>query len=458
MSNKSPDIVIIGAGLTGLTMAYYLQKYGKSIVILEKEKKTGGVIHTVSERGFIYESGPNTGVLSTPEIAALFLELNDYCTLETANPKSEKRYILKKGKWQPLPSGLISAISTPLFRLRDKLKILGEPFRKPGTNPDESVAQMVVRRLGRSFLEYAVDPFVSGIYAGDPEKLITRYALPKLYALEHTYGSFIRGTIKKAHEPKTEYEKRATREVFSVKGGLENLIKALTDRIGDESLVMGISDLVIKPADTGYTISYVDDEGKKSQLQAPVVVTTIGGYALPSILPFISEQNLKPFTDLKYASIVQVALGYSEWKGQKPDAFGGLIPSLENRDILGVLFPSAIFEGRSPVNGALLSVFLGGVKKPEMISKTDNEIETIVLREVRAVMSELNLPDLIKIHRYLHAIPQYEVSTGERLEQIRSIQNQYKGLILAGNIRDGIGMADRVKQAMQIAEFLTSRK
>ena len=458
MNTKTPDIVIVGAGLTGLTMAYYLQKLGKKIIVLEKDKRVGGVIHTVAENDFIYESGPNTGVLSTPEIAALFRDLKDYCTLETANPKSEKRYILKKGKWQPLPSGPISAITTPLFKFSDKLRILGEPFRKPGSDPDESVAQMVIRRLGRSFLEYAVDPFVSGIYAGDPEKLITRYALPKLYALERNYGSFIKGTIKKAREPKTEDEKRATREVFSVKGGLANLIKALSDRIESENILTGISGTVIKPNDKDFLVSFVNSSGEKGKIQAPVVVTTIGGYALPSLLPFISEERLKPFTDLKYAAIVQVALGYSEWKGPKPDAFGGLIPSQENRDILGILFPSAIFEGRSPEKGTLLSVFLGGVKKPEMISKTDNEIEAIVLREICSIMSRLNIPDLLKIHRYSHAIPQYEINTGERLALISSIQDQYPGLILAGNIRDGIGMADRVKQARQIAEFLASQR
>ena len=158
--------------------------------------------------------------------------------LDKADPNA-KRYILKNGQWTPLPSGLISAINTPLFTLKDKFRILGEPFRKPGSDPDESVAQLVRRRLGESFLDYAVNPFISGVYAGDPEKLITRYALPKLYALEQNYGSFIKGSIAKARQKKTELEKKATREVFSAKGGLGNLIKALTLKIGKEKILTG---------------------------------------------------------------------------------------------------------------------------------------------------------------------------------------------------------------------------
>jgi oxygen-dependent protoporphyrinogen oxidase len=168
------------------------------------------------------------------------------------------------------------------------------------------------------------------------------------------------------------------------------------------------------------------------------------------MLPFISEVAMKPIMSLKYAGVVQAAVGYTLWSGSPLDAFGGLIPSKEKRDALGILFPSAIFEGKAPLKGALLSVFLGGVKKPEIIKKSDDEITGIVLKEIAATLNEHSQPDLIRIFRYQQAIPQYGKSTGERLDCIQRIQKQYPGLILAGNIRDGIGMADRVKQAMNI--------
>src|SRR5665647_1256793 len=181
------------------------------------------------------EAGPNTGVVSQPEIMELFDDLSGDCAIEIANPDAKKRLIWKDGKWHPLPSGLFQAITTPLFSTYDKFRILGEPFRKKGTNPDETIADLVLRRMGKSYLDYAVDPFISGIYAGDPSKLVTRFALPKLYQLEQNYGSFIGGTIKKSSEPKDERSKRATREVFSAKGGLQNLINALVKSIGKKN-------------------------------------------------------------------------------------------------------------------------------------------------------------------------------------------------------------------------------
>ena len=311
--------------------------------------------------------------------------------------------------------------------------------------------------MGRSFLDYAVDPFISGIYAGDPEKLITRYALPKLYALEQNYGSFIKGAMKKAKEPKTEAQKRATGEVFSVEGGLGSLTVALNRKIGAENIFTDAQNNIITPADGAYNVSF-NHSGEKLTLTAPVVVTTTGGYGLPELLPFILPDKLKPITDLHYAGIVQAALGYNVWRGNRIDAFGGLIPSKERREILGILFPSAIFSGRAPETGALLSVFLGGVKRPAMISKSDEELKEIVLRETGEMMSNSDIPDLFKIFRYTHAIPQYEKSSGERLECIKSIQEQYPGLILAGNIRDGIGMADRVKQARHISDLIAGHE
>jgi len=456
MSIKA-DIVIIGAGLTGLTMAYYLKKSGRNVIVIEKESKAGGVIGTVAEDGFLFETGPNTGVLSTPEIAGLFIDLNGTCNLDTANQKKKKRLILKNGKWQPLPSGLYSAVTTPLFSLKDKFRILGEPFRKPGNDPDETLSQLVKRRMGTSYLDYAVDPFISGIYAGDPDTLVTRYALPKLYSLEQKYGSFIRGAFKKARETKSEEQKRATGEVFSVRGGLENLINSLVNELKEASLKTCVNNISVEPNGTGYLVFFKNSKGDQEEILASNVVTTFGGTDLKNALPFIQEKDLISITDTKYAAVVQVAVGYKSWKGRTLDAFGGLIPSREQRGVLGILFPSAIFSGRAPENGALLSVFLGGIKKPDIIIKSDMEIRDIVMKEIRETLFNNSEPDLFKIFRYKHAIPQYEITSGERLDCIKKVQDKYPGLILAGNIRDGIGMADRVRQAKTVADLIIHR-
>ncbi len=454
--SAKPYVVIIGAGLTGLTMAYYLKKSGINVVVIDKAARTGGVIQTIREKGFVYETGPNTGVVSNPEMAELFEDLAGKCELETANPAAKRRLIWKNNQWNALPSGLWSAVSTPLFSWGDKFRILGEPWRAKGTNPNETLADLVKRRLGKSFLDYAIDPFISGIYAGNPAELVPKYALPKLWNLEQEYGSFIRGSIKKAKLPKTDRDKKATKEVFSARGGLQNLIDALTDAIGPDSLLLS-ADAMIKPSENGFHLQITTPENL-IQFETKYLVTTCGGYALGNLMPFLDEEETAPFRNLKYAAVTQVLLGFEKWKGINLNAFGGLVPGKENKSILGALFTSSFFEDRAPQGGALLSVFMGGTKRPDIAQMDDDQIESLIRKDLPRMMSNRGFnPDLMRIHRYPKAIPQYTETSAQRFEMIEKLQQKYPGLILAGNIRDGIGMADRVKQGRTIAEELVGK-
>src|SRR5512133_1803428 len=362
MDELKTDVLVIAAGLTGLTLAYKLHKAGIGVVLAEKEPRAGGVIKTVSENGFTFEAGPNTGTLSNPELVELFESLGEKCQPATGRKEAHRRLILKAGRWRALPSGPVSAVTTPLFTLGDKFRILGEPFRAPGTNPDESVADLVLRRMGRSFLDYAIDPFISGIYAGDPRKLITRYALPKLWKLEQDHGSFIRGSFAKAREHRSERERKATREVFSVQGGLQRLTDALASELNPDRLFTGCTPAVVRPDQKGFMTVLSCAAGIKRGIRSEYVVITAGAHKAPEILPFISPDLLAPLTALVYAKVVQVVAGYKEWTGQAINAFGGLVPSKEDKDVLGILFPSSIFDGRAPEGGALLSVFMGGMR------------------------------------------------------------------------------------------------
>ncbi len=447
------DVVIIGGGLTGLCAAFYAKKQGLKAVVIEKNNRVGGVIQTIEDNGFVLEAGPNTGVLSHPEVVELFNDLAPLCKLETANPDAKRRLIWKLGQWHALPSGLIAAIKTPLFSFTDKLRILGEPFRKKSSEPYESIANLVKRRLGVSFLDYAVDPFVSGVYAGDPSHLITRFALPKLYALEQNYGSFIKGAIKKGFEKKDERIKKATREVFSAENGLEALVKAIATIFGKDNLILNANNTAVAQNHQGYLVTTTSNE-RVITYASKYVITTTDAETLPALLPFVSATDLKDITNLRYAKVTQMVLGFKKWEGIPLNAFGGLVPTKEKRDILGVLFTSSFLNNRAPANGALLSVFIGGIKRPELFDLNDNDLKTLVFREIKEMM-QLNAvePDIIHIFRYPKAIPQYERSSMERFEVIENIQKTYPGLILAGGIRDGIGMADRIKQAYTITQF-----
>ncbi len=444
------QIVVVGAGLTGLTTAYYLRKAGVDCIVVEKNDQAGGVIKTISRDGFTFEQGPNTGVISNETVVSLFDELNN-CSIATATSAAKKRYILKNGQWQALPSGLGSAISTPLFTLGDKFRILGEPFRKPGTNPHESLAEFVCRRLGQSFLDYAVDPFVKGVYSGNPNQLIVKYALPKLYNLEQKYGSLIGGSIKKQFEKKTELQKRVNRKTFSAQGGLSSLVKALYEKVGSEHFQFNCEKTIIEPYHGGFKVSYIQN-GELQIIESKQVITTVGAYALDEMLPFVDKVDIDQIASLQYAPVAEVSLGFESWNGFNPDGFGGLIPTKENRDILGVLFMSTLFENRSPKGGQLFTVFVGGSSKPHLLSLPDDDLKQLVLKEFCDIMNckDCN-PSLIQIVRHTKAIPQYGIDSGIRFDTVESIEKQYKGLQIGGNLRDGIGMADRIKQGHEMA-------
>lgn len=449
---EQKDIVIIGAGITGLTTAHYLNKSGADFIVLEKSDTYGGVIQTKKENSFVYEAGPNTGVLATPEMADLFEDLSDNCKLEIADEKVNKRYILKNGKWVKLPSGIMEGIKTPLFTTKDKLRLLAEPFRKKGKNPHETLAQLVRRRMGQSFLDYAIDPFILGVYSGDPAYLVPKYALPKLYNLEQDYGSFIGGAIKKSFRTKNEKDKKATRKVFSAEGGLSALTEALYKSSGCKNFRFNRENIKIHPQ-KGYFIVEAERDGELISIRTKKVITTTGAFALAGMLPSVLPEKIQKITNLKYARVLEVVLGFNNWTGIPLDGFGGLIPFKENRAILGYLFLSSFLKDRGPKGGALLTLFLGGVRKDHINDYSDEKIKDLVAKETVDLMQlDRFEPDMFKIIRHKQAIPQYGADSGERFDKVQEIENKYTGLFIGGNLKNGIGMADRVKQGTELAK------
>jgi len=446
---REVETVVIGAGITGLVTSFLLKEKGTDFLLLEKTARVGGQLHTVSDEGYLFESGPNTGVVSNLEVLDLFRKLGDDCTLVTARKESKVRLIWKRGQFHPLPCGMRQAISTPLFTWLDKFNIFLEPFRKRGNDPFESIASLTRRRLGQSYLDYAIDPFISGIYAGNPERLVTRFALPKLYRLESQYGSFIRGSIKRGPALAEEKRQGISKEIFSVKGGFEQLVNTLHHRIGDDNIRLSTGQLTVQPHNNGWLIT-LPNTGE--QIYSKRIISTIPAYALPELLSFIPEAKLRPITTLQYVPVIQVGVGMQNGI-PVPQAFGGLIPSKEKEDMLGILFNSSCYDDRAPQHSASLSFFIGGMKRPDLMQLSDEELHQLVSNGLARMLHypQGTHADKLHIFRHQRAIPQYEADTELRLQTIDQLQTQYKGLILAGGIRDGIGLADRIKQATELA-------
>ena len=231
MGPQKTDIIVIGEGITGLCTAYWLIKAGSKVTLLAKEKEVGGTMKSVMDKGFLYETGPNTALETTPLFKELISDLHLGNEFVYANPEGKNRYILRNGTLHSMPLGAGKFITTKLFSTSAKFRVLQEPFVGRGTK-EESIAEFVERRLGREFLDYAIDPFVAGVFAGKPEQLSVRSAFPKLYALEEKYGGLVKGMIKGARERKQRAEKAKDRaETFSFNNGMQTLPKAIAASI-----------------------------------------------------------------------------------------------------------------------------------------------------------------------------------------------------------------------------------
>ncbi len=455
--NKHKRAIIIGSGITGLTTALYLKRSGWKVTILEKQSRYGGSIRSFSENGFVYESGPNTGMVTNQEVKDLFISLQNEFEYEPAKSVAQRRLIWKDGRWHILPSGLATVMSSPLFKNRDKFKILSEPLKSKGKNPNETLGQLFERRLGKSFLNYALYPFVLGIFSGDPSQLVTKYTVPKLYKLEQERGSIVKDSIKRLFS-KSNKDDEITNEMFSIKGGLEHLVDVMVSEIGEKNIVLNAENITVYPKGKSYKITY-NKGGDEIEIISPYVISTTSAQEISNLFPFFSQKEKNNIGNLTYAKVVQASVGFERWRGMPIRAFGALIPSTENKKILGLLFPSSFLANRAPKDGALLSVFLGGNKHPEIINYSDEEIKEVVMEELKTMFllrSECT-PTLFKVFRHHYAIPQYEASTEERLKTIENIERQFPGIILAGNMRDGFGLAERVKQGVKIAEALIKK-
>lgn len=190
------------------------------------------------------------------------------------------------------------------------------------------------------------------------------------------------------------------------------------------------------------------------ELVANHVITTCPAQELTQLLPFLSEQDLAPIASLRYAPVVQIAWGMKHVALPHFYAFGGLVPSREDKELLGILNPGACFPDRAPLGGSLLSIFLGGMRAPQLIEASDEELIELATDRVHSYLGITQRPDLLRLFRHRYAIPQYEASSEARLERIGHLEANYPGLHLAGAVRDGIGISDRVRQAKILADEL----
>lgn len=461
-------VIVIGAGISGLACAYRLKALGIDVALIEKSDRVGGVIQSEYINGFLIERGPNSSQ-GTEELVALVDELGITGELVEGDPKAPA-YVYFNGHLHPVPSGAGAFIRSKLLSVAGKLRIFREPFvpvRR--AESEESVASFARRRIGREAAERMVAPFVAGIYAGDAEQLSVQAAFPKLANLETGYGGLFRGTFAKAREARRAKKAASAvldkaaptrRRLCSFRSGMGFLPSTLASRLG-EDLMTGCRELRL--ADPGsqndkqsprFTVEF-ERGGDQHQLACDKLVIAAPAGAAAELVRGISDRLSDLLEEITYPRLAILSLAYDESTiATRLDGFGFLVPPSEQMSILGCVWNSSLFKDRAPEGLALLTVFIGGARNPDIVRRADGELVSIAHLELQKVLGISSAPSLVGIKRYERAIPQYNLGHYARVQEIESILEGLPELRLVGNYLHGVSTGDCIKEADRVAREL----
>ena len=439
------QVIVIGAGISGLACAYRLKQLGLPVILLEASARVGGLVGSVRTDGFLFESGPQS-FQGTEPLLELIREVGIEGELQRADPRAP-RFIYLHGKLQKIPMTPQGLMASSLLGLKSRAKIVSEPFKrtKPPTK-EESVADFVRRKFGHEILEYLVAPFVSGVYAGDPEKLSLKAAFPSLEEWEREYGSVLRGAMKS----RPEKEKRSgPPPLCSFKDGVGSLACAIAENLGD-SVRVGA-----KVASVGRSANYqvcVECGGRNEMLEAAAVVVSTPAYIAGHIAAQISSPLMHTLSGVAYAPVAVVACGYYDRQiAEKLDGFGYLVPRSEKVRTLGTVWNSSLFAGRAPAGSVAITSFIGGATYPRIVEHSDDEIAAIVQDETARILQISGSPVASAVWKYPKALPQYNLGHGHVVEAIRDGERANPGLFFCGNYLEGPSLGKCVETANQTA-------
>ena len=459
-------IAIVGGGLAGLTAALKLidlaERGGLSVAVtlFEASDRLGGAIETVHEGDYLIERGADA-FLKKPAMIRLCERLKLTDDLLPTAEQFRGSLVLRNGRPVRVPEGfnlmapakLWPILATPILSPAGKLRLLSEaviPARRETS--DESLADFVRRRLGQEALDRLVQPLVAGIYTADPEKLSLAATLPRFVEMEKRHGSLIRALMASGgHEP-AENASGARYSLFvGLRGGMEQLFAALQQAVASAATIRtGTAVGSLRRTDSEWLIagSSGDPLG-----EFDAVVLAVPAFRAASLLTGVDETLASDLRRIPYASSAIVVTGHPLDEVSHPlDAFGLVIPTIEEREVLAVSFASRKFPGRAPGENVLIRTFVGGAMRPEILSKSDDELIALVRRELASLLGVSGRPDVALVSRHSEAMPQYHIGHLDLVAKIEAATARQPGLELTGSAYRGVGMPDVVADAERAAE------
>jgi oxygen-dependent protoporphyrinogen oxidase len=444
--------LVVGGGISGLVCAYSLEKAGIEVQLVEASPRPGGVISSVSRDGFLLELGPQS-FSGTAALRQLCSELGISDQLLEAPPHAP-RYVLVDAKLQPVPMSPPAFFMSSLINGSTKWALLRDIVGKSiPPEADESVAAFVRRKFSDQLLDRLAGPFVSGVYAGDPERLSIRSAFPQLHEAEKAAGSIVRGMMRLA---KTKKGPRDRPTLNTFREGNETVVRALANKLGP-SLCTGLRVAEISRQSDGLFNLRLEGSGQGFYVSVNSLIfatpTDVTGKLLAQLDP--SFESL--LATIEYAAVSVVSLGYHKNDiGHSLEGFGFLVPRSAGLRLLGTVWNSSLFPGRAPEGHALLTSFVGGATDPSAANLNQQELATLVHREISPLLSLKSDPVFSNVTIWPRALPQYNLGHADRLSTISQRLTDLKGIKLVGNYLRGPAIGSCVEQALAVAEEVRS--
>ena len=459
----APRIIIVGAGITGLSVAVTLREEAQrlgaqlDLVVLERNRLTGGHARTVAADGFVVEAGPNGFLNREPETLALIELLQLDARVIVANPAAARRFIVRGGRLCRVPDSPGSLLTTPALSWRGKVRLLAEPWASGPPGSDETVYAFAARRIGAEAADVLVDTAVSGISAGDSRSLSVRSQFPIMVEMECDHGSLFRAMFARRRTG------LGPSRLLSFDEGMDVLPRAMTSRLGG-SVITGAS---VRAVEHGPGTSpesarigaptwrlRMDDGG---WLEGDHLVFATPAHVTAGLVRSLDPVLARSLSDLSYAGLSVVALGYRVQDMPRPlDGYGYLVTRREKLATLGVVWESSLFAGRAPEGHVLVRAMMGGARTPDLVERSDDECMAIARAELGQVLGVRAEPAHASVFRWPQAIAQYTVGHESRLERVCGLAGLHPGLHVCGTSYDGVSFNHAVKSGRAMARALAT--
>jgi oxygen-dependent protoporphyrinogen oxidase len=451
------DVVVIGAGISGLAAAWELKQRGLQPLVVEQNGRAGGVI--VSERvdGYVIDGGPDSLLVQKPAAVELCRELGLGDRLFSTLPprtafvvRGGKLVELPEASFLGLPTRIGPFIQTPLFSLRGKLRMAAELLRPRGRHIDESIGSFMRRRFGREVVDYLAEPLLAGIHAGDVEQLSIRSLFPRLVALEEADGSVLRGLTKSAASTTP-----TTGGAFvSLPTGIAELPEALVKALGPDTIRFNTRVMQVSGA-SPYKLTLDTD----ASVYAHRVIVTVPAWSAASIFRSLDVTLAHLCADIPYASSATVAFGLRRDQISHPlSGTGFVVPRVERNALMAGTWVSSKWPHRAPEGRALLRGFLGGATDPGILDRSDDALAATAFDELRRLLGISGSPSLTRVFRWPRATPQYIVGHARRVGQIEQRLAALPGLFVTGSGYRGTGIPDCIADARLTAAALVDQR